>query len=109
MTTFKTETYRNHVIEYRVNEEGLFKAWTEGLGYTHFQGDVNGYSKNIDAVKKQMITKIDNFRTNAPITIGELAERIKKEALVWDSYEDSYIDVKLLEVLVENYILATNE
>jgi len=106
MKTFKTEKYRNHTIEYTVNEEGLFQAYTDGLGATFFQGHSSGYHKDLDTVEKQIRTTIDNFRTNAPTTMGELAERIQNQATIWDTYEECHIDVKLLEVLVNNYITA---
>ena len=104
--TFKTETYRNHTVEYQVDDKGMFQASTKGLGTTFFKSHINGYSSSLEEVEKQMTNMIDSFRTKAPVTIGALARRIEDDATVWDSYEECHIDVALLEVLVENYIIA---
>lgn len=103
MILIDTEEYKNFSIkvEYSKENKAFYASSTIG-GSVNKEFTHCGYLTPTEALE-DVKNKIDSFLSTCPKSYEELAKEITN-TLVWTGYEDCYVDVQVLEQLVEAFL-----
>lgn len=95
MKQFKKQPYKDFTIDYYITDEGLFYAKVLDI--------ISSEGNTFIEVEKNIKESVDDFLLCQPKTYKELAQYIS-DSLTWTSYEDCYLDPKVCEIIVGNFI-----
>lgn len=95
----KSFIYKGFEFDVLVFEDGRFYCSNSFLS-----GDT---TKDIDKAIESSKIELDIFLSTMPTNYTELAALIEGDVIVWDGYEECHIDIKALEIVVDNFIKAS--
>lgn len=113
MTQFKTDNYKNFIIQYFITEAGKFYASIPGLNIS-VRSPHNTYDGSFDtfeSVKKEAEAQVDSWLCSSIKNVAELAISIN-DALTMHGYDTSEIETEVLTNILKqcdpNFITVKN-